>query len=237
MRGIALLVMFASTLAHGAWNEYVETRDLRLDARGISTLEIDAGAGGLTVKGDPGITEIVVAATITVPEDDEDKAQAYMEKSMVLTLDRDNDAARLRSYFESGLFSWGQQGSVSLDVTLPQSLSLVIDDGSGSIEISDVGGSLFVDDGSGGIRILDNGGDVEIDDGSGGILVAGAAGNVRITDGSGSMTIERVAGSVYVDDGSGSIDVSDVLQDLIVEDDGSGGIDHDGVLGQVIIDQ
>lgn len=237
MRGIALLVMFASTLAHGAWNEYVETRDLRLDARGISMLEIDAGAGDLTVRGDPAGTEIVVTATITIPKGDEDKAREYMQRSMVLTLDRDNDTARLRSFFESGLFSWGKQGAVALDVTLPQSLSLVVDDGSGSIEISDVGGSLFVDDGSGSIRVLDNGGDVEIDDGSGSIRVAGAAGNVRITDGSGSMTIERVAGSVYVDDGSGSIDVSDVAQDLIVEDDGSGGIDHDGVLGQVIIDQ
>ena len=237
MRGIALLVMFASTLAHGAWNEYVETRDLRLDAKGLSTLEIDAGAGKLTVQGDPAVTEIVVAATITIPKGDEDKAREYMQKSMVLTLDRDSDTARLQSYFDSGLLSWGKQGSVALDVTLPQALSLVVDDGSGSIEIADVGGSLIVDDGSGGIRILGIGGDVEIDDGSGGILVAGAAGNVRITDGSGSMTIERVAGSVFVDDGSGSIDVSDVLQDFIVEDDGSGGVDYEGVLGQVVIDQ
>ena len=237
MRGIALLIMLASTLAQAAWDDYVETRELRLDAGGVSVLEIEAGAGSLTVTGDPNADEIIVDATITVPESDEDQAKSRIEKRLVLNLEQAGDTARLEGYFESGMFGWGETPSVSLTVTLPQALGLSIDDGSGSMEVSALNGDVFIDDGSGSIRLSDSGGHVEIEDGSGGIEINGVAGDVRIDDGSGSVTIERVSGSVFVDDGSGSIRVFDVQQDFIVEADGSGGVDYDRVLGRVEIDE
>ena len=237
MRGIALLIMLASTLAQAAWNDYVENRELRLDASGVSAIEIEAGAGSLTVTGDPNASEIVVDATITVSESDEDEAQSRIEKRLVLTLEREGDMARLDGYFESGMFGWDQNAAVALDVTLPQSLGLIVDDSSGSVEVTAVGGDVSIEDGSGGIRLTDSGGHVNIDDGSGSINIAGVRGDVRVDDGSGSMTIERVAGSVFIDDGSGSIRVIDVQQDLIVEDAGSGGVDYEQVLGRVEIDE
>ena len=237
MRGIALLIMLASTLAQAAWDDYVETRELRLDAGGVSVLEIEAGAGSLTVTGDPNADEIIVDATITVSESDEDQAKSRIEKRLVLNLEQAGDTARLEGYFESGMFGWGETPSVALTVTLPQALGLSIDDGSGSMEVSALNGDVFIDDGSGSIRLSDSGGHVEIEDGSGGIEISGVAGDVRIDDGSGSVTVERVSGSVFVDDGSGSIRVFDVQQDFIVEADGSGGVDYDRVLGRIEIDE
>ena len=91
MRGIILLAALSATLAHGAANDYVEVRDLRLDAGGISELEIDAGAGSLDVVGDAGIDAIVVTATITVPDEREEKALEVIASDMVLTLEQQGD--------------------------------------------------------------------------------------------------------------------------------------------------
>ncbi|MEM9208303.1 MAG: hypothetical protein AAGA61_03575 [Pseudomonadota bacterium] len=236
MRGLALLIMLASTLAYAAREEYVETRELRLDTEGVSVLRIEAGAGNLTVTGDPGADGIVVTATIAVPGD-ESAARRRIDERLVLTLERVDDVAELDGYFESGLFGWGQAASVALSVSVPQALDLNVVDASGGLEILAIGGDVIIEDGSGGIRVFDSGGHIEIEDGSGGIRVEGVAGNVRIADGSGSMTIERISGSVFIEDGSGSIRVADVQQDLIVEDKGSGGVDFERVLGRVDIDE
>ena len=49
MRSLLILMMFTVSLAHAAGNEYEEVRNLNLSAEGISTLEIEAGAGSLEV--------------------------------------------------------------------------------------------------------------------------------------------------------------------------------------------
>ncbi len=237
MRGIALLIMLASTLAQAAWDDYVEDRELRLGAAGLSELNVEAGAGALTIIGDPDAEEIVVAATISVPGSSEDKARKRIERRLVLSLERDGDAARLEGYFESGMFGWSQAAAVALTITMPQALNLVVDDSSGGLEVSTVGGDVLIEDGSGGIRLFDNGGHIEIEDGSGSIEIEGVAGDVRVVDGSGSITIERVTGSVFIEDGSGSIRVVDVQRDLVIADGGSGDVEYEQVLGRVEIDE
>lgn len=232
MRGIVLLVALSATLTHAAANDYVEVRDFNLDAGSISELEIDAGAGSLDVVGDTGVDAIVVKATITVPGKDEERALEIIERDMTLTLEQTGDRAVLQSYFESGMFSWGDSPSIELEVQVPERLSLLVDDGSGSIDVRGVHGSIGLDDGSGSISLVDVGA-VEIDDGSGSIKIEEVGGDVRIVDGSGSIVIRQVNGSVRVDDGSGSINVSDVSNDLIVEDDGSGGVSFARIGGRV----
>jgi hypothetical protein len=237
MRGLLILAMFAGTLTHAAWNDYVEVRDLVLDAGGIETLDIDAGAGSLTVRGRSGAERITVTATINVPGGDEEKARKRIERDMTLKLDRAGDRAVLEAYFDPGLPGWGDQPSIALDVELPRRLGLVVDDGSGSIDIAAIDGPVQIDDGSGSLELTDAGSSVEIDDGSGSIQVRNAGGDVRITDGSGSVTVVRVAGSVYIDDGSGSIAVDEVAHDLIIEEAGSGGVRYHNVLGEVVLDE
>jgi hypothetical protein len=227
--------MFAASLTHAAWNGYTEDRLLELDADGVSRLDIDAGAGSLLVAGASGTNKIQVTATINVPDKDEDDALEIIEKRLRLSLDAADGEARLEAYFDNSAWSWGDSPTVDLDVRVPHGLDLVVDDSSGSLEITDSQSRVEIDDGSGSIRVAGVT-SLVIDDGSGSIKVADVAGDVEIEDGSGSITVEKVGGSVTIDDGSGSIDVDDVELDLVIVDDGSGGLDVANVRGDVIND-
>ncbi len=235
MRSFIVIAMFATTLSHAAWNGYTEDRTLELDTAGVSRLDIEAGAGKLVITGAEDIDTIIVTATINVPDQDEDDALEIIEKRLALSLEKDEDEARLKAYFENSGWSWGDSPSVDLDVRVPAGLPLQVDDSSGSLEISDVNADVEVDDGSGSINISGVA-NVVIDDGSGSITVTDASGDVEIEDGSGSITVEKVGGGVRIDDGSGGIDVSDVELDLVIVDDGSGGLDASNVRGDVIND-
>lgn len=232
MRSFIVMAMFLASFAHAAWNDYSEVRDLQLDADGIDSLEINAGAGSMEVKGVAGLDGIVVKATIVVSDADDDEAARVISKKMQLSLEKRGDQAQLLSDFDDGFMGRGTNARIDLEVTLPAGLAVKIDDGSGSIVIMDVESDVRIDDGSGSIDVQ-NVANLVIDDGSGSIDVARASGDVAVTDGSGSISIRSVAGSVTIDDGSGSIKVSDVEEDLVIVDDGSGGLKFSDIRGTV----
>lgn len=236
MRTVLILAMFTASLAMAAKSDYEERRDLRLDAGGIERLEVKAGAGGLEVTGSSLVDDIVVAAHIRVPVGDADDALEVIDSDLVLTLEQAGDTAVLNAYFEDRAWRWGDSPAVHIEVTLPERLSLGIDDGSGPIVLTGVTGDIVIEDGSGSIEMSHVGGDVSVRDGSGSISASDIGADIRIDDGSGSITVERVGGSVTVDDGSGSINVHDVQEDLIIESDGSGGLDFSGIAGKVAQD-
>jgi hypothetical protein len=231
-----MLIMFAANLVHAAWTDYEEKRDLSLDSEGVQTLQIEAGAGGLDVTGVPGTTKIVVAALIRVPDADADEAQQILSEDLVLSLERNGASADLKAYFENSGRLFGNSPSVSLEVRVPEGMSLDAEDGSGSLEVHNVRGDINLDDGSGSIQMTDSGGRLRVRDGSGSIIIKGAGGDIEIVDGSGSIAVARVQGSVTVEDGSGSIGVSEVSGDLFILEDGSGSIDYSAIAGRVETD-
>lgn len=233
MRGIMILSLLTASLVYAAANDYVEVRDMRLPAEGLTTLQMDAGAGSLEVTGVADSNEVVVTARIVVPSKGEIAARRIIASDMVLSLENEGELAVLASHFESGLWSWNGSPTTDLEIFVPERFILLIDDGSGSMKINDVRGDITIDDGSGSITLMDIGGNIRIDDGSGSIRVTRVSDSVSIVDGSGSITVSAVGGSVFIDDGSGSIDVSDVAQDFIVKDDGSGSIKFAGIQGRV----
>ena len=214
MRSFIVLAMFTATLAHAGWSDYEEVRDLDLDAKGVKRISIDAGAGSMDVTGVDGLDAITVKATIVVEDTDESAAKKIIEKKMVLTLQKVGDEGQLKAFFDHGVMGFGANAHIALEISVPQGLALSINDGSGSMDVTDVKGDVTIDDGSGSIDVR-NVAHLKIDDGSGSIDVSGALGDVFIVDGSGSITVEHVQGSVSVDDGSGSIRVSDVENDLV----------------------
>ena len=233
MRTFLILGMFTASLANATWRDYEEVRELTLDAGGVDTVEIEAGAGSLEVHGNKNSDKISVTALIQVPGKNEDKAQKVIESDLVLTLERVGDKAVLRGYFESSGWGWGDSPSIGLEVRVPERVALEIEDGAGSMKIRDVAGDIEVEDGSGSLQTTNVGGEIRIEDGSGSISVEGVGGDIAIIDGSGSITVRDVRGSVIVDDGSGSINVSDVDADLIIEDDGSGSLNFARIEGRV----
>jgi hypothetical protein len=232
MRSYVVTAMFLANFASAAANDYTEVRDLELDSDGIEKLEIEAGAGGLEIKGVAGLNKIVVKAIVVVPDADDDDAIRLVEKRLKLSLDGNAGRAKLDSWFEKGFFGTGSGARIDLDISMPAGIALIIDDGSGFIHVSDVAAAISIDDGSGSIN-LENVAKVTIDDGSGSVDVSNAAGDVSIVDGSGNIIVRGVQGSVSIDDGSGGIQVSDVERDLVIIDDGSGGLSFSDVRGKV----
>ncbi len=232
MRSLVVMAMFAASLAHAGWRDYSEVRDLKISSDGITGFEIKAGAGSLEVTGVPGARNIVVTATISIENANDDEAGEIIASDITLTLERDGDRAQLKAYFDRADSGHGSNATIDLEVQVPTGVSLNVHDSSGSIDVNDIAADVLIDDSSGSIEIR-NVGSLSIDDGSGSIRVKGVAGDVSIVDGSGSITVREVGGSVTIDDGSGSIQVHDIEKDLIIEDAGSGSVTISEVRGRV----
>jgi len=232
MRSAIVMTMFLASFAGMASNDYSETRELSVDAAGVDSVFLETGAGMLEVEGVDGLGAVEVRATIVVPDTDEDDARKVVADKLRLTLERDGNRATLESVFEQNFWGHGSNGRIDLEVRVPATVALSIDDSSGSIRVSDVAAALEIEDGSGSIDVR-NVGDLEIEDGSGSIDVTTVRGDVSINDGSGSITVTSVGGSVTIDDGSGSIRVSDVDGDLIIVEAGSGGVSFSDIRGRV----
>jgi hypothetical protein len=223
MLRLIVLATFVAVSSTAAAGDYTEVRDLKLDAAGLDTFIIDAGAGSLDVTGVDGLRHIEVRATIVV--------RKIIGKGMKLSLEQDGEAAKLVAGFDNRFWGSGSNSRIDLELQVPGSMALVIDDGSGSMAIADVAAAVRIDDGSGSIDVR-RVGSLHINDGSGSIDVRAADGDVYVDDGSGSITIDAVGGSVTIDDGSGGIRVSDVAKDLIILDDGSGSVTYTDVRGR-----
>jgi len=232
MRSIILMAMFMASFSSAAAGDYTEVRDLKLKARDLDKLIIDAGAGSLDVTGIDGLKNIEVKATIVVPDASEEDGKEIIAGELTLSLKEVGGEARLKADFEQSSWGPGSNSRVDLEVRAPASLALAIDDGSGSMGVTNFKADVRIDDGSGSIDVR-RVGNLRVHDGSGSIDIVGVNGNVYVNDGSGSITIDGVGGSVTIDDGSGGIRVSDVAEDLIILDDGSGGVTHSNVRGTV----
>ncbi len=226
----AVLLLAASGFA------FDDTRTMTLPSEGIRALEIECGAGFLKVRGEEGLSSIEVRADIVISDVDARDKEEFIKDHLDLRLERRGDRAILVSKIGSRhgfRFLIGEDERIDLTVRVPKTLALSVDDGSGGIEIADVGGDTVIDDGSGSIRVERLGGNLRIDDGSGGIEVFGVRGDVEIDDGSGEMEIRDIGGSVTVDDGSGSIDIDGVRKDVDLKRVGSGGVRVVNVSGRV----
>jgi len=232
-KSIVLAALFALCVGSLAASE--TTKTLELSAAGLKDLDIRAGAGSLKVVGREGLTSIEVKAEIVARHVRDEDMEEFLNDRVELVLEKRGDGAVLISRVRERvrIFSFGDEAVINLTVSVPKSLAIAIDDGSGWIEVEDVA-SLKIDDGSGSIRVDRVAGEVRIDDGSGGIEVNDVTGDVTVDDGSGEIIIRRIGGTVTIDDGSGSIDVEQVEKDVRLISTGSGEVNVSGVKGQVI---
>ena len=227
-----------------------ETRHLELSAAGIQTLKIQCGSGFLTMIGVKGSDRIRATAQIEVKGIPENEFQKYLEKQLLLILEKQGRDAVLQADIKKS-FLRKIEAKINLTVKVPRRLAVTIDDSSGAIMVTNLAGGLQLDDdsgsidiinmegkikiadGSGGIDIEDVRGNVEVQDGSGHIKINLIKGNVSITDGSGSITVQDIDGNVTLTDGSGSIEIQDVTQNVYITEAGSGPVDIEGVKGKV----
>jgi hypothetical protein len=225
--------------------DFHQQKELRLSASSLKKLDIEAGAGSLTVKGSEQTTEISVTADIYTHSRSSENYEFELS---------DSGSTAFLIAKSSNSSSWGGNSPrIDIVVTIPARMMLEINDGSGSIDISDIIGSVNIDDGSGAIKLNDIIGNVSIkdgsgkitlteidgnlsiDDGSGSIYARGISGNANIEDGSGDLTVRNVKGTIIIDDGSGDITVEDAGGLKIIES-GSGGLKVNNVKGGFEID-
>lgn len=202
-------------------------REASLDAQGAKTLRVLARAGALRITGEPGATTVKVTG----------KACAHDQETL--------DAIRLRATKTGGelrveaempesfsgigtFYAW-----LDLELRVPASLAVDVEDTSGLVEIAGIA-SLRLEDSSGAISVRDVPGEVEIRDGSGEIEVTGAGRVVIVDDGSGEIDLRNVKGDVVIrEDGSGAITIHEVGGSVRIDDDGSGSVDVVGVAGDL----
>ncbi len=190
---ILLTALLLTTQFVFARNEISFEQELNLSVSDSSTIIVDVGAGSLKLHGDD-IDEIRVVAKIYSDDySNLEKLRSSFEDKMQLTLgNRNSSTVILKALTKKKMFGWSNSNiTIDLDVTIPKGLKVEIDDGSGSMTISDINNSL------------------KIDDGSGSITIKNIVGNVLIDDGSGSININNLQGKFHLeDDGSGSIRVN-----------------------------
>lgn len=146
MRGIVILSLLTASLVYGAANGYVEVRDMRLPAEGLTALKVDAGAGSLEVTGVADSNEVVVIARIVVPAKDDAAARRIIASDMVLNLENEGELAVLASHFESSLWSWHDSPAIDLEISVPERFMIVKHDGSGSIKFAGIQGRVETPD-------------------------------------------------------------------------------------------
>ena len=205
--------------------EFGADRQATLPTEGITTLEIIARAGDLTVKpaSGPAIDGSGRACA---------SSQALLDKTHIRT-SRDGSAARLFVQVpdEPGVLD---RGYVTLDLTVavPAGISVKIVDTSGDIDVSGIQLAAITDS-SGDIVFRDSSGDLEVNDSSGDVRLTNVAGAVTLTDSSGDLQIDSVRSLRIVRDSSGDIRIVRVAGNVVIENDSSGDIEIDHVDGSV----
>lgn len=208
--------------------DFHQQKDLTIDAQALTAMEIEAGAGSLIIRGDDNITEIKVTADIYTDRKHQD---AYE-----LTLDKSGKTGYLvaKNYKTSGFWN-GNSPHINVVVTMPTSLALDVNDGSGDMKISNISSDLYINDGSGDIEVTNIGGSLNIKDASGGMEISNIGNRTNINDGSGEIEISHINGTLDIVDGSGEIDVEYIEGNLLI-DDGSGTIHASNINGDAKID-
>jgi hypothetical protein len=225
---VALSLLFTASAASADIFGCDETAPRRatLSAAGASRIVVIGRAGSLKVRGQRG-SEVVASGTACASD------KALLDE-IQLTATRRGTEIEVEAVIPERKGFFGN-ASLDFEVALPSNVPIVVKDGSGSLRVSDVA-SLEITDGSGGMEVHNVGGNLKVRDGSGEMRIEDVSGDVVIVDGSGSIDIRGVQRSVRIAaDGSGGIDVSDVRGDFIVERDGSGGVDYARVAGRVSI--
>ncbi|WP_299495871.1 DUF4097 family beta strand repeat-containing protein [uncultured Shewanella sp.] len=194
----------------------------QINAQDLNSLTANVGAGQLTIHGIKEQKNIIVTANI------------YYHDSIptIFTLEHHDKNAILKANFEERSHIQPTP-YIDLTISIPSHLPLIINDGSGAINITNMEANIQLTDGSGHINIL-GGHHLTINDGSGSIDIKNNLGNIMITDGSGTMTINHSAGDLIIDDGSGDINLQHIAGNIKIND-GSGDINVNKTQGTVTL--
>ena len=219
---VVCLMVSTAFLSQGlfadGWGSAKLNKNVNLALAGdeIVQLKIDVAAGDLKVIGNEGQSEIVVIAKVFGEELNED--------DYVLSLEKEGDKALLIARFNDNTYN---NERIDLEISMPPSLALFVEDKSGDISIESVSNGLTLNDRSGDIELSNIVGQITIDDRSGDLVGKDLRGDVLIKDRSGEIQLKDVSGDVIIDDSSGDIRAK-IISGLVTVEDSSGDINISG---------
>ncbi len=170
MKKISYGILILCTLAFNVWafGELSINKQLSIQSNKAKEIFIDVGAGNLNVSsGD--IDDIIVNAKVYSKKyrNIDDLNDAF-ENKIVFSLKEKGSTIVLKALNKKSFFGYNNaEISIDIDVVIPRKMNVEIDDGSGDMWITDIGGTLKIDDGSGSTKIDNIGNSIFIDDGSG----------------------------------------------------------------------
>lgn len=120
----------------------------------------------------------------------------------------------------------GFDGAADLIVRLPRGRRLSVFLAAGTLELTNVEGSLYGNLGAVDAVVTGLRGSLNLDTGSGEVRVRDADGDLTLDTGSGSVMLEKIRGrGLRIDSGSGAIDGSDIEVEQLDLDSGSGSVE------------
>lgn len=201
---------------------------------GISKIVVKAGAGSLTIQGEPGRRRMQASGEACAADREQlELAQIRVERSGDTLLISTVPSPTLLA--PKTWFAGGRDAHVDVTIKVPLGIAMDVEDGSGDTHISNIG-ALEIDDGSGALHIEDVNGSIELTDGSEDVTIARVRGSVRLKDGSGDVEIKQITGDVEIGiDGTGNLTIVDVQGGVTIDKDGSDDIRIERVSGNVEI--
>jgi DUF4097 and DUF4098 domain-containing protein YvlB len=125
----------------------------------------------------------------------------------------------------------------NLKIAIPAGSDMVVRNRVGAVRGGHLEGKLMVDTGSGDIEIVSHAGQLTLDTGSGDVTIGAVTGETRIDTGSGDVVVRKLVGNGLVDTGSGDVTVENVSAGKLSVDTGSGDVVvKNGVVSQVLAD-
>ncbi len=227
----ALTLTLAASYSHASDGcAHAADRSARLDTQGVRSIVITAGAGDLKIRGSD--TNALAATGRACASNEE------LLSGIQLDTRREGDTLHLTARTpetDGNLLTLSRYARMNLDVSLPNSIAIEVNDGSGDTEIANVA-SARVTDGSGDLEIKHVSGDLDVTDSSGELEIEHVDGNVTVRDSSGDLEIDHVRGAVLIEvDSSGDIHIAEVGS-VHIRNDSSGEIVAQRVKGDVTID-
>ena len=224
-------------------------RTLTSSAASIEELRLQAGSGFLEVVGVEGLGEVRAVARACASHEE------FLD-DLILTSETSGSTLVMETHHPdwSGWRGGNRYARLDLRVEVPAGMAADIMDGSGEMEISNLGstrvqdgsgevsvrgieGNLAIDDGSGELMIEGVSGSVTLNDGSGEVILEGVGSDVEIHDSSGELELRGIGGSLTLYDSSGGMDIHDVQGFVRVVQDGSGDISVQGVGGDLTVER
>ncbi|HKW48119.1 MAG TPA: hypothetical protein VJN70_11760 [Gemmatimonadaceae bacterium] len=211
--------------------DYTAPRNATVPASRAERIEVIGRAGLLRIDGRNGARDVTVRGTARASSRRalDDVRLIAEERGGTIHIEADIPENR----------DWNDDDREALDLVIevPSDLPIDVQDGSGDLEIRNVG-SLDLRDGSGEATIEHVGGNLRATDGSGALHITDVRGDVSVSDGSGLLEIRDVDGGVEIPSkGSGPLHVTNVAKSVRVRSKGSGSVDVNHVGGDFIVDR